>query len=194
MVGPDRRAPFMIAQPCSSTPSWLACRKASKTSRTGPVTRVSDGIQALYYLERISSGGVVEPSDPNSTFRQVDGDGLDPAARRRTAGAWLRDPGSTRRPGGAIDAEGGDRGLPSAPVVADHAADREAERAPNRPAQLQGGGAQPALGPYTYVPTLAGFPFLAVVLDSFSRRVIGWAMGPSVPSSPQNRCQLSLSE
>lgn len=30
----------------------------------------------------------------------------------------------------------------------------------------------------TYVPTLAGFLFLAVVLDVFSRRVIGWAMGP----------------
>ena len=28
----------------------------------------------------------------------------------------------------------------------------------------------------TYVPTLAGFLFLAVVLDVFSRRVIGWAM------------------
>jgi putative transposase len=30
----------------------------------------------------------------------------------------------------------------------------------------------------TYVPTLAGFLFLAVILDVFSRRVIGWAMGP----------------
>jgi putative transposase len=28
----------------------------------------------------------------------------------------------------------------------------------------------------TYVPTWAGFLFLAVVLDAFSRRVIGWAM------------------
>jgi putative transposase len=31
---------------------------------------------------------------------------------------------------------------------------------------------------FTYVPTLAGFLFLAVVLDAFSRRVIGWSMGP----------------
>ena len=31
---------------------------------------------------------------------------------------------------------------------------------------------------FTYVPTLAGFLYLAVVLDAFSRRVIGWAMGP----------------
>lgn len=29
----------------------------------------------------------------------------------------------------------------------------------------------------TYVPTWAGFLYLAVVLDAFSRRVVGWAMG-----------------
>ncbi len=29
----------------------------------------------------------------------------------------------------------------------------------------------------TYVPTWAGFLFLAVVLDAFSRRIVGWAMG-----------------
>jgi putative transposase len=28
----------------------------------------------------------------------------------------------------------------------------------------------------TYVPTLAGFLFLAIVLDVFSRRIVGWAM------------------
>ena len=28
----------------------------------------------------------------------------------------------------------------------------------------------------TYVPTLAGFLYLAIVLDVFSRRVVGWAM------------------
>ena len=28
----------------------------------------------------------------------------------------------------------------------------------------------------TYVPTWAGFLYLAVVLDAFSRRVVGWAM------------------
>jgi len=28
----------------------------------------------------------------------------------------------------------------------------------------------------TYIPTLAGFLYLAVVLDVFSRRVVGWAM------------------
>ena len=28
----------------------------------------------------------------------------------------------------------------------------------------------------SYVPTLAGFLYLAVVLDAFSRRIIGWAM------------------
>jgi transposase InsO family protein len=28
----------------------------------------------------------------------------------------------------------------------------------------------------TYIPTWAGFLFLAVVLDAFSRRIVGWAM------------------
>ena len=34
----------------------------------------------------------------------------------------------------------------------------------------------------TYVPTLAGFLYLAVVLDVFSRRVVGWAMAAHLPS------------
>lgn len=34
----------------------------------------------------------------------------------------------------------------------------------------------------TYVPTDAGFLFLAVVLDVFSRRVVGWAMDRSMPA------------
>ena len=32
----------------------------------------------------------------------------------------------------------------------------------------------------TYVPTLAGFLYLAIVLDVFSRRVVGWAMDSSL--------------
>ncbi len=28
----------------------------------------------------------------------------------------------------------------------------------------------------TFIPTLAGFPYLAVVLDVFSRRIVGWSM------------------
>lgn len=32
----------------------------------------------------------------------------------------------------------------------------------------------------TSVPTWAGFPYLAVVLDAFSRRIVGWAMGTNL--------------
>jgi putative transposase len=32
----------------------------------------------------------------------------------------------------------------------------------------------------TYVPTWAGFLYLAIVLDAFSRRVVGWAMGANL--------------
>jgi putative transposase len=35
----------------------------------------------------------------------------------------------------------------------------------------------------TYVPTYAGFLYLAVVLDTFSRRVVGWAMSSSLKTS-----------
>ena len=34
----------------------------------------------------------------------------------------------------------------------------------------------------TYIPTWAGFLFLAVVLDAWSRRVVGWAMGTTLKS------------
>ena len=32
----------------------------------------------------------------------------------------------------------------------------------------------------TYVPTWAGFLYLAVILDAFSRRIVGWAMGTNL--------------
>ena len=32
----------------------------------------------------------------------------------------------------------------------------------------------------TYVPTWAGFIYLAVVLDAWSRRVVGWAIGETM--------------
>lgn len=34
----------------------------------------------------------------------------------------------------------------------------------------------------TYVPTWAGFLYLAVVLDAYSRRIVGWAMAPHLRS------------
>ena len=36
------------------------------------------------------------------------------------------------------------------------------------------------LADITHVPTAAGFLFLAVVLDVFSRRIVGWAMAPQM--------------
>ena len=36
------------------------------------------------------------------------------------------------------------------------------------------------LADITYVPTLSGFLYLAVVLDVFSRRIVGWAMDSSL--------------
>lgn len=35
----------------------------------------------------------------------------------------------------------------------------------------------------TYIRTLAGWLYLAVVIDLFSRKVVGWAMAPSMPAN-----------
>ena len=32
----------------------------------------------------------------------------------------------------------------------------------------------------TYIPTWAGFLYLAVVLDAFSRRIVGWSMSTTL--------------
>ena len=51
-----------------------------------------------------------------------------------------------------------------------------------RAGETDGGNASTALrsDPYTYVATLAGFLYLAIVLDVFSRRIVGWAMDSSL--------------
>ena len=38
----------------------------------------------------------------------------------------------------------------------------------------------------TYIPTWAGFLYLAVVLDSWSRRVVGWAMATHLRTEPSS--------
>ena len=56
--------------------------------------------------------------------------------------------------------------------------DREARVAPDlveRDFTAQGPD-QLWVADFTYVPTWAGFLYLAVVLDAWSRRIVGWAM------------------
>ena len=43
----------------------------------------------------------------------------------------------------------------------------------------------------TYVPTLVGFLYLAIVLDVFSRRVVGWAMATHLRT--ELRCATAIS-
>ena len=65
----------------------------------------------------------------------------------------------------------------TARVRAIHADSRGTYGAPRIHAELAEAGV--AVGRkrvYTYVPTLVGFLYLAIVLDVFSRRVVGWAM------------------
>ncbi len=55
--------------------------------------------------------------------------------------------------------------------------DREARPASIRRLRVRGPSTQLALGrDITHMPTASGFLYLAVVLDAFSRRVVGWTM------------------
>lgn len=69
--------------------------------------------------------------------------------------------GATRRKGFTTTVR--DRNAKPAPDLVDR------EFTANEPDQLW-------VADITYIPTMAGFLFLAVVLDVFSRRVVGWAM------------------
>ena len=42
----------------------------------------------------------------------------------------------------------------------------------------------------TYVPTTAGWLYLAVVLDTWSRRIVGWAMAPQMPADLYRRVSI----
>jgi transposase InsO family protein len=44
----------------------------------------------------------------------------------------------------------------------------------------------------TYVRTGAGWLYLAVVIDLFSRKVVGWAMAPSMPAKRKRSTNSSL--
>ena len=39
------------------------------------------------------------------------------------------------------------------------------------------------LGDITYIRTLEGWLYLAVILDCFSRKIVGWAMGPNIDAT-----------
>ena len=55
------------------------------------------------------------------------------------------------------------------PIAPNHLARRSAP--PSRPDEVW-------VTDFTYIPTGEGWLFLAVVLDLYSRRVVGWAFGP----------------
>jgi putative transposase len=63
--------------------------------------------------------------------------------------------------------------------------DKEARPAPDLVERnfAAGGPDQLWVADITYIPTAAGFLFLAVVLDAWSRRIVGWAMASHAKSS-----------
>ena len=44
-------------------------------------------------------------------------------------------------------------------------------------------GAAPRPDPYTYIRTWEGWLYLAVILDAYSRKVVGWAMGDTLATT-----------
>ena len=65
--------------------------------------------------------------------------------------------------------------------------DEEGCRGPARAgpgqARLLGRRPRPALGGRHHVRAHLGWLYLAVVLDAWSRRIIGWAMAPQMPAA-----------
>jgi transposase InsO family protein len=45
------------------------------------------------------------------------------------------------------------------------------------------------VGDVTYIPTGEGWLYLAVVLDLFSRRIVGWAMGEAITAELASRAR-----
>jgi putative transposase len=94
-----------------------------------------------------------------------------PVGRKRIARLMRREGlvGVSRRRGPARPR----RTVPEAPPAPDLVRRVFAATAPN----------QLWVADITYVPTAAGFLYLAVVLDAFSRRVVGWAMRDTLHST-----------
>ena len=80
--------------------------------------------------------------------------------------------------GGAADARGGAQRRKPAQLDNHHSARSRARPAPDL---VERNFSAPApnrlwVADITYIPTWAGFLYLAVVLDAFSRKIVGWAM------------------
>ena len=112
-----------------------------------------------------------DPHDPSESRGHLRG-----AARARGA----RGPGDPRgaQARGPPHAGGGRAGRESAQALFTTTRDRDgAPRPGSGAARLHGRGPDRLwVADITYVPTGAGFLYLAVVLDAWSRRVVGWAM------------------
>src|SRR5690606_15737614 len=80
--------------------------------------------------------------------------------------------------GGPADAGGGLKGLHPVKFVTTTVADPAADRALDKvDRQFNAEGPDRLwVADITYVPTWSGFLYLAIVLDVWSRRIVGWAM------------------
>jgi putative transposase len=157
-VLPVTRLCGILGLSCSGFYAWLG-REPSARAKTDE--RLRERVRAVH---EASSGTYGAPR----IHAELAAEGTK-VGRKRVA-RLMRDEnleGETRRRGFKTTVRGRDRhGIPDL-VERDFTAD-----APN----------QLWVADITYVPTRAGFIFLAVVLDVFSRRIVGWSMADDMPT------------
>ena len=154
---------------------------------SGPISNRHDGPCARCLHERVLR--VASTSTSSSRAGRCGPDGprggdSHPQPRPVRRASDSRGTGRIRRPGqpqagGAGDACGGHcRCEPASRAAHDAPEIRRPGRPPDRVERHFEADAPNRLwvADITYVPTLVGFLYLAIVLDVFSRRVVGWAM------------------
>jgi len=142
-----------------STSGYHAWRKRSPSTRCQTDGVLLDHIRSIHQESRATYGAPRVHAElkrrgidvgRKRVARLMRGEGLAGASRRRAAKTTTRDAGTRPEP---------------------DLVNRDFQAA--EPDRLW-------VADITYIPTLAGFLYLAVVLDAFSRRVVGWSMATSM--------------
>jgi len=159
----EEKAHFPVAFMCRrlevSRAGFYAWAKRPESARAKKNRELSVQVAAIHRESRETYGSPRVHAELEARGRSV--------CRHRVA-RLMRDQGlRSRRKKAFVRTTDSAHGGPVAPNVLDRAF------TPSAPGTAYAGD-------ITYVPTAQGWLFLAVVLDLFSRRVIGWAMGPRI--------------
>lgn len=165
----SNRATYRITTMCNtlgvSASGYYAWLSREPSARSRSDVEVGDQVEAIHRRSRNTYGRPRIKAELKELGRSISNDRLARLMRERKL------EGASRRKG--IRTTVRDRDARPAPDLVDR---KFTAAAPNRL----------WVADITYVPTYAGFLFLAVVLDAFSRRIVGWA------TSSNMRTQLVL--